>query len=264
MAHQHPSAIWYSLAVSAISRPARLTSRRPGSTREIGQPGVGCLPAGAMTAQAQVRAQAAAAGAGSKAEESQKSRPPALEQLERPSDAVGFSISSKEGHFPGSVRRRVGRSQALRCHRATRAGGSGGHPVGRCGNRRLPASPARLRRGSPTRKDQGPFITSAHGGLSPLAETAIGAARFGHMGQTPSPACCRSHLEDSWFLKAHEAGGVFACAGISTHPRQRSSPRLPSTTIISAGFGCGRNTVTGSRSLNTRANARPGNGGATG
>jgi len=157
---------------------------------------------------------AAAAGVAGSAEESQKSSAPALRQLERPSMLSVFNNQAR-GALPAASGARWGRHRSpFAATRATPRAGrfQAGHPVGRCGNRRLHLRRPGFRAG-PTRGSGG--VHRGHGVALPLAErTGIGAARFGHMGQTqPSLVCAapgRTHG-----LKAHESGPGVRCARFS-------------------------------------------------
>jgi len=142
----------------------------------------------------------------------------ALRQLERPR-MLSVSIKSSRGAL-GSVRRRVGSIASPSLHRATPGQAfKAGHPVGRCGNRRLPASPPGLPRQAPPEGSGRVHRRQGRGSPRWLSRDRE-LPGLAHMGQNPQPqACCAAPGRLMVLKGARKRAGV-RCAG--------SAPENPS------------------------------------
>jgi len=199
--------------VSAILQagPARSPPRPDNLGYQPGDranPGVGCWPAGGDDLR---RRSASSARSSSRPAWFlvwiQPEREPEKNVVGRPgAEAAGsrprmlsVSISKPRGGTPGSVRAQGGEHPASpsRCHVATlRAAVQQWAPSGRCGNRRLPASPPGFRGRPPPEGSGGPFHRRPRRWLSPLGaegeRPGSELPRFGHMGPDPRPSLLRS------------------------------------------------------------------------
>jgi len=125
-----PSAIWYSSG-SERDQPAKHAHLAPtGNQRRRSAPGVGCWPAGGVTAQAQVRAQPQRRSGWIQPRRARSRRPPALRRWSG-LDAVGFQYQAQRG--TGSVRAGGEHRKPFAATEATqgKAGFRPGPPVGR-------------------------------------------------------------------------------------------------------------------------------------